>query len=154
MVARQRPEEAPPRTAAEPKAVRVRAAARTRPERAYPCGDVCIDLTGCPACPISIPANIEETIPLIEDDSVVVFVSCVLEYVNDVDAATAELMRIAGAEENLFRVVVDPLSVTSFLYPGAHWRAGTAGTWRRVTWAQKLSVAIALGATAYLATKG
>lgn len=126
----------------------------TRMARAYPCGDVCVDLTGCPACPISIPANIEETIPLIEDDSVVVFVSCVLEYVSDVEAALSELSRIAGAPENLFGVVVDPMCLTSFVYPGARWRAGPGGRWRRVTWGQRLTVALALGATAYLAAKG
>ncbi len=54
----------------------------------------------------------------------------------------------------LFGVVVDPMCLTSFVYPGARWRAGPGGTWRRVTWGQKLTVALALGATAYLAAKG
>lgn len=125
----------------------------TRMARAYPCGDVCVDLSGCPQCPISIPANIEQTIPLIEDDSVVVFVSCVFEYVDDVEAAIAELMRIAGAPANLFSVVVDPLCLTSLMYPGAKWRAMPGGTWRPVTWTQKLTVALALGATAVLAAR-
>jgi len=127
----------------------------TRLARAYPCGDVCIDLRGCPACPITVPADITQTIPLINDDSVVVFVSCVLEYVADVHAATAELLRIAGDPGNLFLVAVDPLSLTSIAYPGARWRAQAGPPkWRPVTIAHKLGLAALLGAALYGAVKG
>jgi hypothetical protein len=64
----------------------------------YGCGDLpCVDLRGCRDCgalardvttPGAIPAD---------DDSAVVFVSYVLEYVNDIDGAIAEIARVAGA---------------------------------------------------------
>lgn len=94
----------------------------TRMKRAYSCGDVCVDLSGCPACPVSMSVDITAGIPSVPDDSAVVFVSCVLEYTDDPEAALKDLRRVAGAEENLFLVTVDPSTLTSFLYPGARWR--------------------------------
>lgn len=86
----------------------------------YGCGDLTVDLNGSPGCPRSIAADIcvEGAIPL-GDDSAVVFVSCVLEYVHDHEAAVEELMRVAGSPENLFVVRVEPWTLTSVLYPGA-----------------------------------
>ena len=94
----------------------------TRKWRAYSCGDLCVDLSGCPACPMSMSIDITQGVPGVPDNSAVVFVSCVLEYTDDPNAALKHLMRIAGAAENLFVVTVDPLTLTSFLYPGARWR--------------------------------
>ena len=92
----------------------------------YGCGDLAIDLTGCPECvgpdgePNGIAADICEpgSIPL-ENDSAVVFVACVLEYVPDFDAALDEILRVAGGPENVFVVRVEPWTITSFAYPGA-----------------------------------
>jgi hypothetical protein len=56
-------------------------------------------------------------------DSAVVYVSCVLEYVSDPEAALHELRRIAGTQENLFMVFVEPWTLTAALYPGALWAA-------------------------------
>lgn len=94
----------------------------TRLRRSYSCGDLCVDLTGCPACPASMALDITKGIPSVPDNSAVVFVSCVLEYTDDPEAALKDLLRIAGAPENLFLVTVDPNTVTSFLYPGARYR--------------------------------
>jgi hypothetical protein len=53
----------------------------TRLMRAYGCGDVCVDLNGCPRCPVTVVADITKgPIADIADDSAVVFVSCVFEY--------------------------------------------------------------------------
>ena len=82
------------------------------------CGDICVDLTGCPRCPKGIAVDIGERIPL-ADDSSVVFVSCVLEYVTDWNAALAELLRVAGSPRNLFVVHVTRWSLAGWLYPGA-----------------------------------
>ena len=92
----------------------------TRLARAYPCGDICVDLHGCPACPVQLVADLTaERLPF-DDDSVVVFVSCVLEYVGDLKSAAAELQRVAG--DNVFLVTVEPWTITAALYPGATWR--------------------------------
>ena len=97
----------------------------TRLMRAYGCGDVCVDMNGCPKCPVTRTADITQgPIPGIADDSAVVFVSCVLEYVTDPESALGELQRMAGSPENLFIVFVEPWSVTAVLYPGAKWAGG------------------------------
>lgn len=81
----------------------------------YGCGDVTIDIGGS-SCPTSMVADITKQLPF-HDNSVVVFVSCVLEYVDDVDAAIKELMRISGG--HLYVVRVEPWTATAYLYPGA-----------------------------------
>lgn len=82
----------------------------------YGCGDLTLDLFESPACPRTIAADITKKIPL-ADDTVVVFVSCVLEYVTDLEAALRELRRVSGGE--LFVVRVEPWTLTAYLYPGA-----------------------------------
>src|SRR5690349_7387382 len=68
----------------------------TRLLRAYGCGDVCVDANGCELCPVVRVADITAgPVPGIADDSAVVFVSCVLEYVRDLPAALAEIRRMA-----------------------------------------------------------
>jgi hypothetical protein len=86
----------------------------------YGCGDLTVDLAGSPSCPRAVAADICEpgAIPL-DDDSAVVFISCVLEYVDDYPAALREVQRVAGSPENLFVVRVEPWTLTAFLYPGA-----------------------------------
>ncbi len=98
------------------------AGAHTRLVRAYGCGDLCIDLHGCPKCRVMQAADLTQgPVPGVADDSAVVYVSCVLEYVADPAAALGELFRMAGTPENLFIVFVDPWSMTAALYPGARW---------------------------------
>lgn len=81
----------------------------------YGCGDVTIDVAGS-ACPTTISHDITTRMPF-EDDSHVIFVSCVLEYVSDADAALKELRRVSGGD--LFAVRVEPWTLTAYLYPGA-----------------------------------
>lgn len=81
----------------------------------YDCGDVTIDLQSS-ACPKSIQADITKRIPL-DDDSAVVFVSCVLEYVGDYEAAMREICRVSGG--HFYIVRVEPWTLTAYLYPGA-----------------------------------
>lgn len=94
--------------------------AHTRLVRAYGCGDVCLDLDGCPSCPSAEAVDLSSGAPSsVAADSAVVYVSCVLEYVPDPRAAARELMRMAGSADNLFVVAVQPWSATAALYPGA-----------------------------------
>jgi len=90
----------------------------------YGTGDLCIDLTGCPTAPPgkSVQADITKpnSIPMV-DDSAVVFVSCVFEYVKDIEAAWKEVMRVAGSSSNVFICHVPKQSFTAWLYPGARW---------------------------------
>ena len=58
---------------------------------------------------------------LTKGNSAVVFVSCVLDYVADIDAALREISRIASSADNVFVVTVQPWTLTAPL-PGARWR--------------------------------
>lgn len=81
----------------------------------YGCGDVTIDIAPS-SCPGALQADITKPLPF-ADDSAVVVVMCVLEYVDDANAALRELQRVAGS--NLFVVRVEPWTLTAYLYPGA-----------------------------------
>jgi len=81
-----------------------------------PCGDITVDIAPSAACPNSLQADISKPLPF-GDDSVVVFVSCVLEYVEDYPGAVSELLRISGGE--LFVCRVEPWTLTAYFYPGA-----------------------------------
>ena len=85
------------------------------PTAGYPCGDVTIDLNAS-SCPNFLRADITKPLPF-ADASVVVFASCVLEYVSDYAGALAELQRISGGE--LYVTRVEPWTLTAYLYPGA-----------------------------------
>ena len=127
--------------------------------RAYGCGDVCVDLHGCPKCPVTVVADITQGPTLgIADDSSVVFVSCVLEYVANLEAALAEISRIAGAPDNVFVVTVQPWTLTARLYPGARWRgdtrtapSGHTVAMSPVALEEKLATTAALGALVAMA---
>lgn len=126
----------------------------TRLLRAYGCGDVCVDQNGCPKCPVTIVADITKG-PILEisDDSAVVFVSCVLEYVVDLQAALAEIARMAGNSTNVFIVTVQPWTLTARLYPGARWRGSTAPAGEsHAVHMKPVSLDEKLAATAALAT--
>lgn len=88
----------------------------TRMGRAYGCGDVCFDLTGCAGCPEGVAGRLEYTLPRVRGEWVV-YVSCVLEYVDDFEGVCRELERLSGGD--LFVVTVEPWSLTAFVYPGA-----------------------------------
>ncbi len=127
----------------------------TRLVPAYGCGDVCVDLQGCPVCPESVIADITKGVKGIEDDSSIVFCCCVLEYVADIEPAMAELKRIAGADENLFLVFVDARSLTAYLYPGGKRIAADerGRSWNEVTLWKRVVVGGALAGLAVAAIK-
>jgi hypothetical protein len=83
----------------------------------YGCGDLCVDLVGCTGCRNTAEGPAEAILPQLDTDSAVIFVSCTLEYVDDVDLVWDELLRVSGGE--LFVVTVEPVSLTAWFYPGA-----------------------------------
>lgn len=112
------------------------------------CGDFCIDLSGCPSCPSGAKIDVDNGLAAIQGNSAVVFVSCVLEYVRDPAVVAAQALRIAGDPANLFVVVVDPNTVTSYLYPGAHHQLRD-GRWVPVDTASKVAVGGVLASTIF-----
>ena len=126
----------------------------TRLQAAYGCGDVCVDLTGCPACPTGVVVDLTSGRMPLEDNTGIVFCSCVLEYVSDPHAAWREMVRVAGSPFNVYLVTVQPDTLTSVLYPGARWkivrRADGGIDAYAVSTETKLATAAALGLGAYL----
>lgn len=90
----------------------------------YGCGDLSVDIQPS-ACPRHVQADITKKL-IFDSNSVVVFVSCVLEYVDNLEAAMAELCRVSG--NRIYVVRVEPWTLTSFFYPGTRRRlaSGTA----------------------------
>jgi SAM-dependent methyltransferase len=85
----------------------------------YGCGDVTVDLAGS-ACPVSLRKDVTQRLPF-ADASVCVFCSCVLEYVDNPDAAVKEIARVSGGDA--FYVGVEPWTLTGMglIYPGQKW---------------------------------
>lgn len=81
----------------------------------YGCGDVTVDIAPS-VCPSALQADITKPLPF-KDNTVVVFCSCVLEYVSDAEAALKEILRISGG--NAFFVGVEPWTLAAYFYPGA-----------------------------------
>lgn len=92
--------------------------------RDYGCGDLCLDVDGCPACDNYVAGSIEYVLPQLPNNAGVVYVSCTLEYVSRIRDMLFELDRISGG--HLFIVTVEPTSIAAWLYPGAQQRFFTA----------------------------
>lgn len=107
--------------------------------RDYECGKLCIDLVGCSNCPEHVTGRLEDVLPTMPADSAVIYVSCTLEYVDDMPQVTRELERVSGGD--LFVATVEPMSLTAWLYPGGKRRifsAPPAGDfkWKPLPWAR------------------
>ena len=92
-------------------------------------GDVCMDLTGCPGAPKGVERVGGDAFPALARrpaNSAVVFVSFVLEYVEDPAAFYAEVKRVAGCTENLRVLTVNPYTFCALSYAedtyAARWR--------------------------------
>lgn len=110
---------------------------RTR-GRDYGCGSGTMDPSGAPGCDPGIPARwnmdgpirplhgtAETILPRMPTGSAVIFVSCVLEYVDDLELVWSELHRVSGGD--LYIVLIEPhalvMSGISPVYPHkAKWR--------------------------------
>lgn len=94
----------------------------------YDCGDLggCVDLAGCSDCG-STPCDIclPGSIPA-EDDSAVVFVAHVLEYVDDPDRAWAEIVRVAGDPNRVFVSRNQKWATMTRVFTGAKWSIDSA----------------------------
>jgi hypothetical protein len=85
---------------------------------AYGPGNFTIDISGCSkgVCEDVIERDIVDSLKTFEDNSCVVFVSCVLEYVEKIDEAIKEINRVAGDQKNIFIVTVGTSSLISYYY--------------------------------------
>jgi hypothetical protein len=87
---------------------------------AYTCGDICIDLTGCPKCPsktMKMKGDIIQELKKLPDNSAVIFISCVLEYIDgDMDEAIKQIYRVSGGSNNIFITSVSSKSILTMLF--------------------------------------
>jgi hypothetical protein len=81
----------------------------------YGCGDICIDLTGCNKCPSKIKEKLENVVQRIDLNGYIVFISCVLEYVDDLPLIVSYLNKMDP--KNLFIVSVEWYCLMSRFYP-------------------------------------
>jgi hypothetical protein len=85
---------------------------------AYGPGNFTIDISGCSKgiCEDVMEKDIVDSLKTFEDNSCVIFVSCVLEYVEKIDEAIKEINRVAGDQKNIFIVTVGTSSLVSYYY--------------------------------------
>jgi hypothetical protein len=84
----------------------------------YPCGDVTLDLKLSDQCKRSgggVEGDVHKTLPTFADNSHVILVSYVLEYVPNLDHVIGELYRVAGSADNIFVVHASPYALWSRL---------------------------------------
>jgi hypothetical protein len=78
----------------------------------YGCGDQTVDLTGCPKCPNEVKNDMLSYLHDQPSDSKVIFISCVLEYIDPIQ----ELRRVCGSIDNIFIVTVKRFSLSTYFY--------------------------------------
>jgi hypothetical protein len=81
----------------------------------YDCGDLCIDLTGCPKCTNSIKGKLEDIISEINLNEYVIYISCVLEYIDKLPKILSYLNKVN--KKNIFIVTVEWYSLNAYFYP-------------------------------------
>jgi hypothetical protein len=89
----------------------------------YGCGDETIDLTGVPKCENGIKSDLFEYLIKQKSNSKVFFISCVLEYIENIDEVIKELYRVAGSSINIFIVSVNRYCLTAYLYKDGYDKA-------------------------------
>lgn len=89
----------------------------------YGCGDETVDLTGCPQCPNGVKSDMLAHLKTKKSDSQVIFVSCVLEYIDDIEQTIEEMKRVAGSLDNIFVVTVKSNSLSAYMYQEDDYKA-------------------------------
>lgn len=84
--------------------------------KTYGCGDETVDLTGSPKCPNGIKKDILEHLKSKPDNSSVIFISCVLEYISHIDQVIPEILRVSGSWDNVLIVTINENTLSAYLY--------------------------------------
>ena len=82
----------------------------------YKCGDITIDLTGAPKCENNYKTDILTFLQKQPTNSLVIYISCVLEYVDEMDEVIKEIYRVSGTANNIFIVTVNKYTLSSLFY--------------------------------------
>ena len=89
----------------------------------YGCGDETVDLTGAPKCLKGIKSDILEYLQAQKSNSKIVFISCVLEYIKNIQPVVDEIIRVSGGIENVFIVTVSDFTLSAYLYSEDDYKA-------------------------------
>ncbi len=89
----------------------------------YGCGDITVDLTGVPNCPNGIKSDIYKYLKSQPSNSKVIFISCVLEYVDNIKEVIEEINRVAGNSDNIFIVTVNKYTLSAYFYTEDEYKA-------------------------------
>lgn len=81
----------------------------------YTCGDICVDITGCPKCPNGVKNDLESYLKTVDLNEYVVFISCVLEEILDISNILQLLKKVP--KDNLYIVNVQWYNLVSYYYP-------------------------------------
>jgi hypothetical protein len=71
--------------------------------RLYDCGDYTIDINGS-ECPNTLKGDLVEQLKKFPNNCCVIYISYVLEYIDNIDEAVKEIYRVAGDSSNIFIV--------------------------------------------------
>lgn len=82
----------------------------------YECGDETVDITGAPKCSKNYKMDILDYLKKQKNNSKVLFISCVLEYIDNIDEVISEIYRVAGSSNNIFIVAVSKYTLSAYLY--------------------------------------
>lgn len=87
---------------------------------AYGCGSFIIDISGCGKniCEDVIERDVVASLNVFENNTCVIFISCVLEYLDDqsIEHALIEIARVSGERNNVFVVTMGSYSLSSYYY--------------------------------------
>ena len=81
----------------------------------YTCGDICVDINGCPNCSNGVKSDLESYLASINLDEYIIFISCTLEYIPDISNILIHLNKVP--KENLFTVNVQCYNLVCYYYP-------------------------------------
>ena len=81
----------------------------------YGCGNICTDLIGCPKCPSSIKGDLLNVLKQFSSNSVVIYESCVLEYIKNIDEVKQEMLRVSGGD--IFSVRIGFTLMNIYYFP-------------------------------------
>ena len=81
----------------------------------YDCGDVCTDLVGCKRCPNQIQGDLLDVLKTFPDNSVVIFESCVFEYVPKLNEIKKEIKRVSN--NDIYSARIGPTLMYLWYFP-------------------------------------
>ena len=80
-----------------------------------------IDLKSSKKCKNSIDIDLLEYLKKQENNSLVIFISCVLEYIDNIEETIKEINRVAN--NNIFIVTVNKYSFSAYFYTAKDYQA-------------------------------